>query len=177
MSATLHWRCRDVRETMHTLPDGMKLEVLHLPAAGSAAPTSQRPPLLFVHGSYHGAWCWRERFMPYFSAAGYDCYAFSIRGQGGSDRKTPAGEPLKVSGDLASLTDDLADVVAALPSPPVVVAHSFGALLVEKYATQLGQRPPLAGLAVLCGTPPSGNKAIVGRVMKSSLGLAWQITW
>ena len=36
--------------------------------------------------SYHGAWCWRENFMPYFSAAGYDCYAVSLRGQGGSER-------------------------------------------------------------------------------------------
>ncbi len=41
------------------LPDGMALELLHLPAAGGAPST--RPPLLFVHGSYHGAWCWQVR--------------------------------------------------------------------------------------------------------------------
>ena len=84
----------------HTLPDGTRLELLHAPpaaaaaAAAAAAPTP-RPPLLFVHGSYHGAWCWRERFLPYFAAAGWDCYAVSLRGQGGSDR-----EGLKVSGSL-----------------------------------------------------------------------------
>lgn len=52
-------------------------------AAGAPA---RRPPLVFVHGSYHGAWCWRENFMPYFAAAGYDTYAISLRGQGGSER-------------------------------------------------------------------------------------------
>ena len=41
----------------------------------------------------------------------------------------------QVSGDLLSLTDDLAHVVASLPRPPVLVAHSFGALLAEKYMT------------------------------------------
>lgn len=49
--------CRFVRENRHVLPDGMALELLHLPAAGGAPST--RPPLLFVHGSYHGAWCWQ----------------------------------------------------------------------------------------------------------------------
>jgi pimeloyl-ACP methyl ester carboxylesterase len=173
--------CRFVRNTKHTLPDGMRLELLHLPAlAGSAADgSSPRPPLLFVHGSYHGAWCWRERWMPFFAAAGYDCYAVSLRGQGGSDRRTPAGEPLKVSGDLDSLSIDLGHVVASLPAPPVLVAHSFGALLAEKYLTLLGGAawPGLAGVARVCGVPPSGNKAIVGRVVKRSLVEAWKITW
>lgn len=121
--------------------------------------------------------------MPYFAAAGYDSYAVSIRGQGGSDRTGADGKQLAVSGDLQSLTDDLAHVVAALPSPPILVAHSFGALLAEKYATELGgggsgsARPPLAGIAVVCGVPPSGNKTIILRVCKTSLVLAWRITW
>lgn len=117
--------------------------------------------------------------MPYFVAAGYDCYAVSLRGQGGSDRSTPAGEPLKVSGDLSSLSADLAHVVASLPAPPVLVAHSFGALLAEKYLTQLGGMgwPELAGVACVCGVPPSGNKAIIGRVVRRSLVEAWKITW
>jgi pimeloyl-ACP methyl ester carboxylesterase len=129
----------------------MRLELLHLPAATTAAST--RPPLLFVHGSYHGAWCWREHWMRHFSEAGYDCYAVSLRGQGGSDRRLPDGRPLRVSGDVDSLTADLAHVVAALPAAPVLVAHSFGALLAEKYCTDLGspQRPALAGVAVVCG--------------------------
>ena len=48
---------------------------------------------------------------------------------------SPTSPHLQVSGDLDSLTDDLAHVVAGLPRPPVLVAHSFGALLAEKYMT------------------------------------------
>lgn len=60
-------------------PGGRPLLLARPPLQGPKAGT--RPPLVFVHGSYHGAWCWRENFMPYFSAAGYDCYAISLRGQ------------------------------------------------------------------------------------------------
>jgi pimeloyl-ACP methyl ester carboxylesterase len=62
---------------MHAVPGGVQLEVLH---AAPASP-SQRPPLCFVHGSYHAAWCWAEHFLPYFAARGYDAYALSLRGQ------------------------------------------------------------------------------------------------
>lgn len=117
-----------VEERRHALPDGLQLELLHLPpATTTSAAASPRPPLLFVHGSYHAAWCFRERFLPYFSAAGYDCWAVSLRGQGGSERGS-----LKVAGTLQSHADDLASVVAALPAAPVVVAHSFGGLLATK---------------------------------------------
>ena len=176
----------------HTLPDGMRLELLHAPSTAPppAAGAPPAPCILFVHGSYHGAWCWAERFMPYFATApggGYDCWAVSLRGQGGSERGA-----LKVAGDLQSHADDLGSVVAALPAPPVLVGHSFGALLVLHYAAQLGggdaaagnddaragaARPPIAGVASLCGVPPSGNAPIVARVLRRSLRDAWEITW
>jgi len=42
---------------------------------------SENPPLVFVHGSYHAAWCWAENWLPFFSACGFDCYALSLLGQ------------------------------------------------------------------------------------------------
>jgi pimeloyl-ACP methyl ester carboxylesterase len=39
------------------------------------------PPLVFVHGSYHAAWCWAEQWLPFFSESGYDCYSLSLLGQ------------------------------------------------------------------------------------------------
>ena len=36
-----------------------------------------RPPLIFIHGAWHGAWCW-ERFLDYFAARGYPCYAVDL---------------------------------------------------------------------------------------------------
>ncbi|KAI8467828.1 MAG: esterase-like protein [Monoraphidium minutum] len=153
----------------HVLPDGAGLEVVQLPAAQGP---SRRPPLLFVHGSYHAAWCWQEHFMPYFSAAGYNCYALSLRCQGGSDRP----EGVKVAGTLDSLASDLASYIASLPAPPIVVAHSFSGLIMQKYLLLPGL-PRLAGLALLCSVPPSGNKELVGRFLKKDFLLSMRITW
>ena len=66
--------------------------------------------------------------MPHFSQAGWDCYAVSLRGQGGSERP----EGMKSGGSLASHADDLHSVVGSLPRAPVIIAHSFGGLLAQR---------------------------------------------
>jgi pimeloyl-ACP methyl ester carboxylesterase len=49
----------------------MKLEIIsHEPKEGTR-PT----PILFVHGAWHGAWCWEENFLPYFAGKGYSTNA------------------------------------------------------------------------------------------------------
>ena len=121
----------------------MKLEILHVPAAAGG---QTRPPLLFVHGSYCGAWIWADRFLPFFAQQGYDCHALSLRGHGGSEGAV----------DWASLADYVADVVSAvdgLDRPPVLVGHSMGGL-VAQHVVAAGH--PTAGLALLASTPPSG---------------------
>ncbi len=71
----------------------------------------------------------QEHFLPHFSQAGWDCYAVSLRGQGGSERP----EGMKSGGSLASHADDLHSVVGSLPRAPVIIAHSFGGLLAQRY--------------------------------------------
>ena len=39
-------------------------------------------PLLFVHGSWHGAWCWDEHLLDFFADKGYRAVALSLRGHG-----------------------------------------------------------------------------------------------
>lgn len=113
--------------------------------------------------------------MPYFANKGYDTYAVSLRAQGGSDR----GD-LQVAGTLTSHAKDLASVISTLPSPPIVIGHSFGGLLVQKYlmlSLQGEKVPPVAGCAFLCSVPPSGNKDIVTRIASKSIPKALKITW
>jgi len=62
----------------HRLPCGLDLEVVAQPPL---APGERRPPLVFVHGSFHAAWCWAEHWLPFFSRAGFPCYALSLRAQ------------------------------------------------------------------------------------------------
>jgi hypothetical protein len=43
------------------------LEVIDKGAGSKAHPV----PLLFVHGSWHGAWCWDEHFLDYLRRQGH----------------------------------------------------------------------------------------------------------
>jgi pimeloyl-ACP methyl ester carboxylesterase len=45
---------------------------------------SDKPPVLFVHGAWHGAWCWDEHFLDFFAEKGYRSLAVSLRGHGKS---------------------------------------------------------------------------------------------
>jgi pimeloyl-ACP methyl ester carboxylesterase len=83
-----------------------------------------RPPLLFVHGAWHSAWCWDEYFLPWFRARGWDCSAVALRGHGdgahaGELRWQPAKRTL----------DDVVAAVEAANRPPVLVGHSLGGYL------------------------------------------------
>ncbi len=112
-------------------------------------------PLLFVHGAYTAAWCWDEHFLPYFAGLGYDSYAVSLSGHGGS---RPAGYLDSFS--LADYVDDVAEAVQSLPAPPVLIGHSMGGMVVQKYLEEAAA--PAAVL--LCSVPPQG-------LMGSALGL------
>ncbi len=64
------------------------LEVIEKGSSTPAHPT----PLLFVHGGWHGAWCW-SNFLNYFADAGYRAVALSLRGHGAS----PAAKALRAT--------------------------------------------------------------------------------
>lgn len=159
----------------HTLPDGMRLEKIVMQPSSDCIDVRDAPILLFVHGSYHGAWCWAELFQPYFSKLGYQTVAVSLRGQGKSDKGN-----LKIAGTLSSHVDDLESVIRSLERPPVVIAHSFGGLLLEAYCAKTSgavERPTLAGVCFLSSVPPSGNKDIIARITKKSIWNSVKITW
>ena len=42
----------------HQLPDGSTLELLEMRPFARRVTTAAQPPLLFLHGASHGAWCW-----------------------------------------------------------------------------------------------------------------------
>jgi pimeloyl-ACP methyl ester carboxylesterase len=74
----------------HQLPSGLNMEVIVQRSVVDKDPderierNSENPPLVFVHGSYHAAWCWAEHWLPFFSGCGFDCYAISLLAQVGS---------------------------------------------------------------------------------------------
>ncbi len=128
----------------------MSVEVLRcLPEQPTA-----KPPLLFVHGAWHAAWCWTEHFLPYFADRGYPAYALSLRAHGKSPGK------LK----WASLSDYVADVTEAvdrIPTSPILIGHSMGGGVVQKYL----ETRDAPGAVLLASMPPYG---ILPRMLKFS---------
>jgi pimeloyl-ACP methyl ester carboxylesterase len=94
---------------------------------GSSA-ESHPVPLLFVHGAGLSAWCWDEHFLDFFADNGYRAIAPSLRGHGGS----PVSKPLNKC-IIANYVDDVRSVAATLPATPVLIGHSMGGFIVQKY--------------------------------------------
>lgn len=117
---------------------------------------SGRPPLLFVHGAAHGAWCWDEHWMPAAAARGWPCHALSVRGHGAS---RGAGTRLWTE-RIDDYLDDVLQVVVSLPRPPVLVGHSMGGLIVARI---LARYPAPAAVLV----------APIG--LRHGLGFAWRL--
>jgi pimeloyl-ACP methyl ester carboxylesterase len=121
--------------------------MLEVIARGQAS-TAHPVPLLFVHGAWHGAWCWAENFLDFFADRGYRAVALSFRGHG----ESPSDKPLRVC-SVADYVADVAEVAETLPVAPVVIGHSMGGFVVQKY---LETHDAPAGV-LLTSMPPQGN--------------------
>lgn len=119
------------------------LEVIDRGSADEAHPV----PLLFVHGAWHAAWCWDEHFLGYFADRGYRAVALSFRGHGHSDSSKRLRDL-----SVADYLDDVVTVARTLPVPPVVIGHSMGGGIVQKYLES--HDAPAAVL--MCSSPPQG---------------------
>ncbi len=95
---------------------------------------SSRPPLLLIHGAWHGAWCW-EWFQSHFAELGYESHAMSLRGHGKS--QVP---PRFNWTSISDYVDDVAEVAKRFSEPPVLVGHSMGGLIIQKYLEQHAAR-------------------------------------
>jgi pimeloyl-ACP methyl ester carboxylesterase len=84
----------------------------------------------------------------HFTRHGYPAYAFDLRGHGNSDR----GRRLNRT-RIADYVADLDHVVRGLDTTPVVVGHSIGGVIVQKY---LETHRAAAGVLV-ASLPPSGG--------------------
>ena len=106
------------------------------------------PPLLFVHGAWHGTWCWDDYFLPWFRERGWNCAVVHLRGHGDG---LPAARLRWLS--AARYLDDLCTAIQRQPRPPVLVAHSMGGYL----ALKVLERHRLPGAALLAPVPIMGS--------------------
>lgn len=114
-------------------------------------------PILFVHGAWHAAWCWEEHFLDHFAQKGFRAAALDLRGHGSS----PARGGFRTR-RLRHYVADVAEVAATFDTPPVVVGHSMGGMVVQKYL----ERHQAPGAVLLASGPPRGVIGVTLRVLR-----------
>ena len=84
---------------------------------------------LFLHGSWHAAWCW-HKILPLIEAAGHSAVAIDLPGRG----RAPAMSPLVGLGTMV----DAANAALAPNGKTIVVVHSRNGIV----ASSLAERAP-----------------------------------
>lgn len=125
----------------------MKIKKLEVLRRSADSLDDSCPPLLFIHGAFCGAWCWDEHFLPWFAKKGLDAWAISVSGHGASE-----GHDYLDSLSITDYVNDVREVVETMPQPPILVGHSMGGFVVQKYLEQYSA--PAAVL--MCSVPPQG---------------------
>ena len=86
--------------------------------------------ILLVHGLWTGSWCW-QTWATHFCNLGWDCWAVNLHG-----RSEAASFDTSTSGTWKLVAEELTHVTHSLLSPPIVLAHSSGALVALKAAEE-----------------------------------------
>ena len=131
----------------------MKLEIISKHPVGSRHPT----PLLFIHGMMHGAWCWDVHFLDYFAQQGFAAHAVNLRGHGDSE-----GRAALRWARIADFVEDVASAVRQLPGPPILIGHSMGGFVIQKYL----EDHDAPGAVLLSSPPPAGLLGTAVRIAR-----------
>jgi pimeloyl-ACP methyl ester carboxylesterase len=100
--------------------------------------------VIFVHGPWHGGWCWEQSFTSLFSRKGYRCITFDLPYH---DRAGERPDIRKVR--LRDYMLTLEHVIKRVGGNPILIGHSMGAYLIQKYLVKGKCR-----MAVLMSPPP-----------------------
>jgi pimeloyl-ACP methyl ester carboxylesterase len=145
---------KDTTRTFLPTPSG-NLELLY----SSPTHPSALPPILFQHGGFGSANCYKN-YLPYFSSHGYPSYSLSLRGHGNS--WYPSYWRMYFTSKETFSTDLIAAIeyiTATHGRRPILVGHSAGGGLsqitvdrgIKVHALGLiGAFPNYGGLLVYC---------------------------
>lgn len=116
---------------------------------------------LLIHGMWHGAWCWEPKFLPYLEKLGYKAYALSLSNHGKSLKRKKMNL-LRIN----DYVNDVKEVVDSLEETPVLIGHSMGGFVVQKYL----EKYAAPGAVLLASVPPFGILGGTLTVMKAFPG-------
>ena len=123
----------------------------------------RKASILFVHGAWHGEWCWEKYFINIFTEKGYDCYSFNFSLHE-SEGEKPGINKLRIKDYIK----DLSNVLEQFDEEPIVIAHSMGGFVVQKYL----EKTKLDKVILLAPVPASGVfKVTLKLIFTRSYGL------
>lgn len=115
--------------------------------------------LLFIHGAFHGAWCWDEHYLPYFRDHGWEAHALSLRGHGKSE-----GVAQIKQWCLSDYETDIINTLDQIGKPVVLVGHSMGGVLSQRVWRKEPER--VVGQVLLASSPLRPDRAVIARIAK-----------
>jgi pimeloyl-ACP methyl ester carboxylesterase len=107
--------------------------------------------ILLVHGAWHGPWCW-DSFAERLTSHGHQVQAVRLRGH-----DQPPG---RIWHRIHHYVQDVGAAAAQFAQPPVLVGHSMGGLVVQRYL----ERGPAQGAVLLAPVPRGGTIGVTARL-------------
>jgi alpha-beta hydrolase superfamily lysophospholipase len=114
--------------------------------------------ILLVHGAWHGPWCWQD-FAERMREQGHHVRAAMFRGH---DR-VPAPAPGRIWHRVRDYVDDVEREASQFEGAPVLVGHSLGGLVVQKYL----ERRHAPGAVLMASIPPGGTFPLCWRLLQN----------
>ncbi|MBW8836871.1 MAG: alpha/beta fold hydrolase, partial [Burkholderia sp.] len=122
----------------------------------AAQMAANKPAFLFIHGAWHGAWCWTS-VVPYLAAAGHAAIAIDLPGYGLNtrfpksyfkrplDREAFANELSPISNvtidhQVAAISTALDSLISGGSQPVVLVGHSMGGMPITAVGEAMPQK-------------------------------------
>jgi pimeloyl-ACP methyl ester carboxylesterase len=117
---------------------------------------------VFVHGAWHGAWCW-YKVLPQLERAGHEVLALDLPALG--EDLTPLAAVT-----LQSYADAVGEALAARTEPAILVGHSMGGIAISQAAELYPER--IQKLVYLTAYLLRDGETLIGKASESPTRIA-----
>lgn len=132
-------------------------------SGGTSDPDDDGTTLVFVHGAWHGPWCW-ESWSAEARRAGFPTASLTLPSH---DRP---GSRKRIWARMSSYVSHVRTVVASIDGPVVIVGHSMGGYVAQRVLEDAPDN--VAGAVLVASVPRRGVAGAVTRLLRRSPGPA-----
>ena len=135
--------------------------------------TKAKPPLILLHGAWHGAWCWEGNFKEFFEGEGFEVICPDLPSHG-----TRHGEGPMWRNRISTYVGDMERLIDSFDTPPILIGHSMGGFVAQHLLTRGAN---LAGVGLMSTVPAHGafwstlRTALTSPAKFIQANLAWSL--